>query len=64
MLKTLVTLVRGRTFAIAEEVADQNALLILDQQMRDASGTLDTSVPGGVSVVFAQKFAGCGFGWK
>ena len=41
MLKTLVTLVRGRTFAIAEEVADQNALLILDQQMRDASGTLD-----------------------
>jgi phage shock protein A len=41
MLKTLVTLVRGRTFAIAAEVADQNALLILDQQMRDASGTLD-----------------------
>jgi phage shock protein A len=41
MLKTLVTLVRGRTFAIAEEVADQNALLILDQQMRDASRTLD-----------------------
>ena len=41
MLKTLVTLVRGRTFAIAEEIADQNALLILDQQMRDASGTLD-----------------------
>src|ERR1700745_1520088 len=40
MLKTLITLVRGRTFAIAEEVADQNALLILDQQMRDASGTL------------------------
>jgi phage shock protein A len=41
MLKTLVTLVRGRTFAVAEQVADQNALLILDQQMRDASGTLD-----------------------
>jgi len=41
MLKTLITLVRGRTFAIAEEVADQNALLILDQQMRDASGALD-----------------------
>jgi len=41
MLKTLVTLVRGRTFAIAEEIADQNALLILDQQMRDASGTHD-----------------------
>ena len=41
MLKTLVTLVRGRTFAIAEEIADQNALLILDQQLRDASGTHD-----------------------
>jgi phage shock protein A len=36
MFKTLITLVRGRTVAIAEEVADQNALLILDQQMRDA----------------------------
>jgi phage shock protein A len=41
MLKTLITLVRGRTFAIADEVADQNALLILDQQMRDATGALD-----------------------
>ncbi len=36
MLKTLVTLVRGRVVAIGEEVADQNALAILDQQMRDA----------------------------
>ncbi len=34
MLKTLVTLVRGRVVAIGEEVADQNALAILDQQMR------------------------------
>src|SRR6516162_4114624 len=41
MLKTLVTFVRGRSFAIAEGVADQNALLILDQQMRDATGALD-----------------------
>jgi phage shock protein A len=41
MFKTLITLVRGRSFAIAEEVADQNALLILDQQMRDATGALD-----------------------
>jgi phage shock protein A len=41
MLKTLITLVRGRTVAIAEEVADQNALLILDQQMRDATGALE-----------------------
>ena len=41
MLKTLVTFVRGRSFAIAEGVADQNALVILDQQMRDATGALD-----------------------
>jgi phage shock protein A len=41
MFKTLITLVRGRAVAIGEEVADQNALLILDQQMRDASGALD-----------------------
>jgi phage shock protein A len=53
MLKTLVTLVRGRTFAIAEEVADQNALLILDQQMRDASGTLDKAKKA-LAVAIAQ----------
>jgi phage shock protein A len=41
MFKTLVTLVRGRVVAIGEEVADQNALAILDQQMRDAAGALD-----------------------
>jgi len=53
MLKTLVTLVRGRTFAIAEEVADQNALLILDRQMRDASGTLDNAKKA-LAVAIAQ----------
>src|SRR5215471_15917122 len=41
MLKTLITLVRGRTALITKEVADQNALLILDQQMRDVTGALD-----------------------
>jgi phage shock protein A len=41
MLKTLVTLMRGSTEAVMEEVADRNALLILDQQVRDATGTLD-----------------------
>src|SRR5215467_12568549 len=41
MFKTLITLVRGRTVTIAEEIADQNALVILDQQMRDASGALE-----------------------
>src|SRR5215831_3864659 len=41
MFKTLITLVRGRTVTIAEEIADQNALVILDQQMRDARGALE-----------------------
>jgi len=54
MLKTLITLVRGRTFAIAEEVADQNALLILDQQMRDATGALDRAKKA-LAVTIAQE---------
>jgi phage shock protein A len=54
MLKTLVTLVRGRTFAIAEGVADQNALLILDQQMRDATGALDRAKKA-LAVAIAQE---------
>ena len=40
MLKTLVTLVRGSQAAAAERLADQHALLLLDQQMRDAAGSL------------------------
>ena len=54
MLKTLITLVRGRTSQIAEEVADQNALLILDQQMRDATGTLDRAKKA-LAVAIAQE---------
>jgi len=54
MLKTLVTLVRGRTFAIAEGVADQNALLILDQQMGDATGALDRAKKA-LAVAIAQE---------
>src|SRR5271169_1905510 len=54
MLKTIITLVRGRTFAIAEEVADQNALLILDQQMRDATGALDRAKKA-LAVAIAQE---------
>ena len=54
MLKTLITLVRGRTALIAEEVADQNALLILDQQMRDATGALDRAKKG-LAVAIAQE---------
>jgi phage shock protein A len=54
MLKTLVTLVRGRTFAIAVGVADQNALLILDQQMRDATGAFDRAKKA-LAVAIAQE---------
>jgi phage shock protein A len=54
MFKTLITLVRGRSFAIAEEVADQNALLILDQQMRDATGALDRAKKA-LAVAIAQE---------
>jgi phage shock protein A len=38
MFKTLVTLFRGAAAAAEEEVADRSALLILDQQIRDAAG--------------------------
>jgi phage shock protein A len=54
MLKTLITLVRGRTALIAEEVADQNPLLILDQQMRDATGALDRAKKA-LAVAIAQE---------
>ena len=54
MLKTLITLVRGRTAVIAEELADQNALLILDQQMRDAAGALDRAKRA-LAVAVAQQ---------
>src|SRR6516225_5374277 len=54
MLKTLVTFVRGRSFAIAEGVTDQNALVILDQQMRDAAGALDRAKKA-LAVAIAQE---------
>jgi phage shock protein A len=54
MFKTLITLVRGRTVAIAEEGADRNALLILDQQMRDATGALDRAKRA-LAVAIAQE---------
>jgi phage shock protein A len=54
MLKTLLTMVRGRTALIAEELGDQNALLILDQQMRDATGALDRAKKA-LAVAIAQE---------
>jgi len=41
MFKTLVTLMRGTSARAAEMIEDQNALLILDQQIRDVAAALD-----------------------
>jgi len=41
MLKTVWTLMRGATAAAEEDLADRNALLILDQQVRDAASATD-----------------------
>jgi phage shock protein A len=41
MFKTLVTLIRGATAAAEQELADRNALLLLDQQIRDATNSLE-----------------------
>jgi phage shock protein A len=54
MLKTLITMVRGRTALIAEELGDRNALLILDQQMRDATGALDRTKKA-LAIALAQQ---------
>ena len=54
MLKTLITMVRGRTALIAKELGDQNALLILDQQMRDAAGALDRAKKA-LAIAVAQQ---------
>jgi len=53
MLKTLITIVRGRALAAGEEVADRNALLILDQQMRDGTSALDRTKKA-LAVAIAQ----------
>lgn len=41
MFKTLITLVRGSAERAAESLADDNALLLLDQQMRDAARSVE-----------------------
>ena len=41
MIKTFITLMRGQSARAAEALEDQNALLILDQQIRDAAAALD-----------------------
>src|SRR5882724_2438603 len=41
MFKTLLTLFRGSVAAAGEDLEGRNALLILDQQMRDAASAVD-----------------------
>ena len=41
MFKTVVTLMRGRAFEAEQRIKDQNALALLDQQMRDAAATVE-----------------------
>src|SRR5258707_5383790 len=43
MFKTVLTLFRGSVAAAEEELEDRSALLILDQQMRDAAAAVERS---------------------
>ena len=41
MLKTVATLLRGASAAAGEDLADRNALLILDQQIREVAASVE-----------------------
>jgi phage shock protein A len=41
MFKTIVTLIRSATASAEQDFADRNALLLLDQQIRDATNALE-----------------------
>jgi phage shock protein A len=56
MLKTIFTLVRGATFRAEEEFADRSALLILDQQIRDAAAGIERAKRA-LAVAIAQDEA-------
>src|SRR6266571_9143162 len=43
MFKTVLTLFRGSVAAAGEELEDRSALLILNQQMRDAAAAVERS---------------------
>ena len=43
MFKTVLTLFRGSVAVVGEELEDRTALVILDQQMRDAAAAVDRS---------------------
>ena len=56
MLKTIITLVRGAAFRAEEEFADRSALLILDQQIRDAAAGIERAKRA-LAVAIAQDEA-------
>src|SRR3954463_15313815 len=56
MLKAIVTLFRGAAFRAEEEFADRSALLILDQQIRDAAGGIERAKRA-LAVAIAQDEA-------
>ena len=43
MFKTVLTIFRGSVAAAEEELQDRTALVVLDQQMRDAAAAVDRS---------------------
>ena len=43
MFKTILTIFRGSVAAAGEELEDRTALLVLDQQMRDAGSAVERS---------------------
>jgi phage shock protein A len=56
MLKTIITLVRGAAFRAEEEFTDRSALLILDQQIRDAAAGIERAKRA-LAVAIAQDEA-------
>jgi phage shock protein A len=56
MLKTIVTLFRGAAFRAEEEFVDRSALLILDQQIRDAAAGIERAKRA-LAVAIAQDEA-------
>jgi phage shock protein A len=56
MLKTIITLFRGAAFRAEEEFIDRSALLILDQQIRDAAAGIERAKRA-LAVAIAQDEA-------
>src|SRR6201988_5120449 len=56
MLKTIVTLVRGAAFRAEEEFADRSALVIIDQQIRDAAAGIERA-KSALAIAIAQDEA-------